>query len=268
MAVPNEAPVLHSTGELTTGQVISGGVESVTTIVLLHVELLPQSSVAVHIRVTLKSHWPGVVMSVNEIFTMASHPSVAVASPNTGVPVHSIGDVTEGHVITGGIVSCMIIDLLQLEVFPQSSVAVQVRVIVLSCGHGPLTIVVINDIETSVSQASVAVAGEKEGLPGQLMGEFTVGQIKTGGVLSSTTMVLLQVAVFPHVLVAVHVLIMIYSCIQDPGRVSVVNEISTSGSHASIAIGDPNTAVDGHEIAVITSGHVSTGGEVSTTEIV
>ena len=45
----------HSIGVTTIGQVMTGGVLSVTEIVLLHVAELPQSSVAVQVRVTLYS---------------------------------------------------------------------------------------------------------------------------------------------------------------------------------------------------------------------
>ena len=45
----------HSIGVTTVGHVITGGVLSVTEIVRLHVAELPQSSVAVHVRVTLYS---------------------------------------------------------------------------------------------------------------------------------------------------------------------------------------------------------------------
>ncbi len=64
-----------------------GGVISITTIVPLQVAVLPQSSVAVQVRVTLyvPTQDPGVVASTNVIVTVASHASVAVGGVNTGI---------------------------------------------------------------------------------------------------------------------------------------------------------------------------------------
>ena len=70
-----------------------GAVISRTTIVLLHEAVLPQSSVAVHVRVTLyvPAHEPGVVASTKVTATVASQASVAVASIQTGVAGQLIG---------------------------------------------------------------------------------------------------------------------------------------------------------------------------------
>lgn len=125
----------HSMEETTVGHVMTGGVSSVTKIVRLHVDELPQSSVAVHVLVTLYSceQIPlGVVTSAKVIVGVASHASIAVAAGNVGVAGHSMGDTTVGHVITGGVLSVTDIVLLQVEEFPQSSVAVHVRVTLYS----------------------------------------------------------------------------------------------------------------------------------------
>ena len=55
VAAGNVGVAGHSIGETTVGHVITGAVLSVTEMVLLHVEELPQSSVAIHVRVTLYS---------------------------------------------------------------------------------------------------------------------------------------------------------------------------------------------------------------------
>ena len=70
-----------------------GAVISCTTIVPLQVEVLPQSSVAVHVRVVLyvPTHDPGVLTSANVIVTVASHASVAVGGKNTGTAGQLIG---------------------------------------------------------------------------------------------------------------------------------------------------------------------------------
>ena len=52
-AVPKFGVAGQEIGEVTLGQVIFGGVTSRTKIVLLHVAVFPQSSVAVQVLVTL-----------------------------------------------------------------------------------------------------------------------------------------------------------------------------------------------------------------------
>src|SRR6187549_3597398 len=76
-----------------TGHVIIGGVLSCTTIVALHCALLPQSSVAVHVLVTLYDcgHNPGIVTSKKVTFTVASQASKTVGVPKFGVCPHCIG---------------------------------------------------------------------------------------------------------------------------------------------------------------------------------
>lgn len=102
--------------------------------VLLQLDVLPQSSTAVQVLVTLYScgQAPGTVASEKVMFTNASHASIDVGVPNDGVDQHSIGLTTTGHVITGGVLSWMLIVALQLEELPQSSVAIQVLVTLYS----------------------------------------------------------------------------------------------------------------------------------------
>jgi len=57
------------------------------------------------------------------------------------------------------------------------------------------------------SQASVAVGGLNSGVAGQVIGEVCSAQVIVGGVISCTTMVALQVAVFKQSSVAVQVLV-------------------------------------------------------------
>jgi len=71
---------------------------------------------------------PGVVTSDEVIATLASHASVALALPKFGVFGQSIGEVTVGHVIVGGVISCTTIVRLHVDELLQSSVAVQVLV--------------------------------------------------------------------------------------------------------------------------------------------
>ena len=72
-----------------------------------------------------------------------------------------------------------------------------------------------------------------------------------GGVISCTTIELLQVAVFPQSSVAVHVLVAVYVPGQEPGVDESVNVIVTVWSHASVAVGTTHTGVAGQLIGVV-----------------
>ena len=74
---------------------------------------------------------------------------------------------------------------LQVEEFPQSSVAVQVLVTVSSAGHVPGVVTSAKVISTVASQASVAVAKPNVGVKGQSMVSLGItGQVITGAVVS------------------------------------------------------------------------------------
>src|SRR6187399_292492 len=154
----------------------------------LHVEEFPQSSVAVQVLVTVSSagQVPGMVTSAKVISTTASQASVAVAKPKVGVNGQSMVSFgITGQVMTGAVVSCTNIDALQVDEFPQSSVAVQVLVTVSSAGHVPGVVTSAKVISTTASQASVAVAKPNVGVAGQSIVSFGItGQLMTGAVVS------------------------------------------------------------------------------------
>ena len=76
-------------------------------------------------------------------------------------------------------------DALQVDEFPQSSVAVQVLVTVSSAGHVPGVVTSVKVMLTVVSHASVAVAKPKVGTVGQsIVSLGMTGQVITGGVVS------------------------------------------------------------------------------------
>ena len=137
--------------------------------------------------------------------TLGSQASLAVAAPKLGTAGQLIGEVTVGHVMAGGVISCTLIERLQVDVLPQSSVAVQVRVTVYSAGQSPGVVASENVTATEASQASLAVAAPKVGVAGQSIGEDTVGHVIAGGVISCTLMARLQVDVLPQSSVAVQV---------------------------------------------------------------
>src|SRR5688572_814928 len=125
----------------------------------LQVDVLPQSSVAVQVRVNWKlpGQLPGVVTSLKLMATEGSQASVAVAAAKVGVAGQLIGDITVGQVMAGGVISCTLMARLQVDVLPQSSVAVQVRVTVYSAGQSPGVVTSAKVTATAVSHASVAV---------------------------------------------------------------------------------------------------------------
>ncbi len=270
VASPKTGVFGHSTGDTTVGQVITGAVVSTTSIVLLQLLELPTQSVAVHVRVTLYScgHAPGVVISSYVIVGESSQASTAVASPKTGVFGHSTGDTTVGQVITGAVVSTTSIVLLQLLELPTQSVAVHVRVTLYSCGHVPGVVTSSYVIVGESSQASTAVASPKTGVFGHSTGDTTVGQVITGAVVSTTSIVLLQLLELPTQSVAVHVRVTLYSCGHVPGVVTSSYVIVGESSQASTAVASPKTGVFGHSTGETTVGHVITGAVVSTTSIV
>src|SRR6188768_475237 len=154
----------------------------------LQVDEFPQSSVAVQVLVTVSSagQVPGVVTSANVMLTDASQASVAVANPKVGVKGQSMVSFgITGQVITGAVVSCTNIDALQVDEFPQSSVAVQVLVTVSSAGHVPGVVTSAKVIVTVASHASAAVAKPKVGVKGQSIVSFGItGHVMTGAVVS------------------------------------------------------------------------------------
>ena len=63
-----------------------------------------------------------------------------------------------GQVSEGGVLSSTNMVWVQVLELPQSSIAVNVLVIVSSCGHAPATVASVNPIVGVPSQLSVAVA--------------------------------------------------------------------------------------------------------------
>ena len=120
------------------GQVMDGAEISRTVIVALQVEVLPQSSVALQIRVFTTGHVPLALVLTTVTSTVWSHASEAVALPQTTAAGQSIV-VLAGQVMDGAVLSLTVIVALQVDVLPQSSVALQI--LVFTTGHVPLALV-------------------------------------------------------------------------------------------------------------------------------
>src|SRR6187549_3776312 len=106
--------------------------------------------------------------------------------------------------MVGGVRSCTTMVRLQVELLPQSSVAVQVRATLYVPVHDPGVVASTNVTATVASHASVAIGALKTGTSGQLIGVVCSTQIIDGAVISRTTTVPVQVAVLPQSSVAVH----------------------------------------------------------------
>ena len=174
---------------------MAGAKLSSTTIVWIQLLVLPQSSVANQVRVIVSScgHCPPTVTSVDVTVGAVSQLSDAVAVPvlaGNELAEHSIVTFA-GQVITGATLSSTTIVCVQVLVLPQSSVAVQVRVIVNSCGHAPPTVTSLDVTVGDASQLSVAVAVPV--FAGNVLAVHSIvifaGQVMVGPKLSSITMV-------------------------------------------------------------------------------
>ena len=109
----------------------TGAVTSCTWMVCVSVELLPQASVAVQVLVVLydPAQVPGMVTSLEVNVNALPQASVAVAMANTGVEGQSMVVVAGKAAITGAVISCTWMVCVAVEVLPQASVAVHVRVV-------------------------------------------------------------------------------------------------------------------------------------------
>ena len=150
--------------------------------------LFPQWSVAVQVRRTERAcgQLPGVVTSANVSVGLGSQASVAVGVVNAGLAGHSIV-VGPGSVeITGAWVSTTEMVWLAVLLFPQWSVAVQVRVTERACGQLPGVVTSANVSVGLGSQASVAVGVVNAGLAGHSI-VVGPGSVEISGAWVSTT---------------------------------------------------------------------------------
>ena len=119
----------------------------------------------------------------------------------------------EGQVITGAVWSFTVMTWVQVLLFPHTSVALYVLVIVYLLAQVWLLITSpIWVIVTVPAQLSVAVTKEVLGA-GTAEAQLTVtgaGQVITGGVWSFTVIICVHSVKFPHTSVALYVLVMVY----------------------------------------------------------
>jgi hypothetical protein len=232
------------------------------------IALLPQASMALHVRVMIRvvGHGPPVTLSVNVTTGLASHASVAVAVPvvlGTAEPLQLVSK-SAGQVITGGVVSRNVMVCVHVRMFPAQSVAFQVRLIRRTFGQLRVVRLSVKVIAGEGSQLSVAL-----GVPvaaGVVSPHSTVrsgGQVMVGRVLSGevvTVMVCVQVAAFPAQSVAFQVRRTVIG-LQSAARLSV-KVIVGFGSQLSVAVAVPVLPAfcQVAQVAVVSTGQVMTGG--------
>src|SRR6266446_1152360 len=124
-------------------------------------------------------------------------------STNTGASGHSMV-LSAAQAMVGGVLSSTVIVWLHVAVLPHSSVAVQVRLVaylILPVGQVP-AMGVSMCARVTVPHKSVGTGSTNCGVGGHSM-VLSAAQAMVGGVLSSTVIVWLHVAVLPHSSVAV-----------------------------------------------------------------
>ena len=136
------------------GQLIVGGVESITVTVKLQVAVLPDGSVATLVTVVVPRL--NVLPEAGVLTTVALQLSVAVTLKLTVAPQLLADAATlmlPGQVMTGAVVSFTVTVCVHVAVLPEVSVAVHV-IVVVPTGYGPAGL----DVTVATEQLSVAVA--------------------------------------------------------------------------------------------------------------
>ena len=243
---------------------ITGAVVSCTLIVCEAVDVLPQASVAVQVRVTEyePAQAPFVVTSLNVNVKALPHASVAVACANDGAAGHEIVVGAGNAAITGAAVSCTLMVCEAVDVLPQASVAVQVRVTEYEPAQAPGVVTSLNVKVNALPQASVAVACANDGVAGHEIVDGAGSEAITGAVVSVTVIVCEAVATLPQTSVAVHVRVTAYEPAQAPGVVTSLKVKVTWPPQPSVAVACANEGVAGQEI-VDGAGNAAITGTVS-----
>ena len=276
-AVPVPAAAVAASHSTVTfaGQVMSGAVVSIMVMVWVQLLLLPQSSVAVQVRVMLDApaQLPAAMLSDKAMTGVLVQLSVAVAEPVSAAAVEaSHSRVTlAGQEMSGAMLSVTVIVWTQLPTLPHSSVLDQLREITVSTGQLPEATLSLGNTAVAPSQLSVAVA-----LPDGLTEapQLTVklaGQVTSGAVVSTMVIVCRQsLPMLPQASVAVQVRVMTDSLEQEPAATPSLAEIIGAGSQLSVAVAVPvpAAAAEASHSTVTFAGQVMTGAVRSSTVMV
>jgi tRNA A37 threonylcarbamoyladenosine synthetase subunit TsaC/SUA5/YrdC len=234
------------------------------------VAIFPQTSVAVHVLVTLYSpaQSPLVVTSANVNVNVLPQLSLAEAAAKTGMAGQFIVVTPGNGSITGAVISCTFIVCEAVEALPQASVAVQVLVTLYSPAQSPFVVASLNVKVKELPHASLAVASANAGVAGQLIVVTPGNGSITGAVISCTFIVCEAEEALPQASVAVQVLVTLYSPVQSPFVVTSANVSVKVLPQASIAEAAANTGVAGQLIVVGPGSGLITGAVISCTLMV
>ena len=165
---------------------------------------LPQTSVAVQVRVMADSlaQEPAATLSLAATIGAGSQLSVAAAVPVPAAAVAaSHSTVTfAGQVMSGAVVSIMVMVWVQLLLLPQLSVAVQVRVMLDAPAQLPAAMLSDKAMTGVLVQLSVALAVPVSAAAVEASHSTVTlaGQEMSGAMLSVTVIVWTQLPTLPH----------------------------------------------------------------------
>jgi len=134
-------------------------------------------------------------LSLTSTTTAVQQASVAVGGVNTGVAGQEIVALLPAAPIVGGVLSMEVMVCATVPLtLPQASTALQVLVSVNDPMHVPSTVISLTSWTDAVEQASEAVGAVKLGAAGQEIVALLPAAPIVGGVLSTTVIVWLTVA--------------------------------------------------------------------------
>ena len=244
-----------------------GGTLSLTLIVCLQVDELPQASTTVHVRIIVASHGnTPEIISEWENVSVPGQLSVAVAVPVTEgiVSFVQVTVAVGGQTITGSTVSMVWMPIVQVLLLLHKSVTVSVTVV------SPQPVILLGlTLRDWIWQLSVEPPSTKAGVTVyiQLASNITPTpglQTAIGGTLSLTIIDWTQVDELPQASVAVHVRLIVPSQGKLPDTTSEWVKVITPGQ-LSVAVAVPVTEgmVSVVHVTVAVGGHVIIGGTVS-----
>ena len=182
------------------GQVMAGGVMSLTVTLRLQVAVLPHASVATYLRVYTTGHVPLLVSRPSCAIDGVPHASEAVGTGHEAVAGQSIVTLA-AQVIVGAVMSLIVTVRLQVAVLPHASVAIYLRV--YTTGQVPLEVSSPSCVIVAALHSSDPVGSGQEAVAGQSIVALAA-QVIVGAVISLTVTLRLQVAVLPHASVAIY----------------------------------------------------------------
>ena len=161
------------------------------------VDALPHSSIAVKVRTTVYSWGQSPAMTSSDTLTTTSEQlSVAPGSSSERESVQS-RTMSSNCSITGASLSLTLMVCVAVLSLPQSSTAVNVRIMVYWPSHSP-SITSVSMVMVASPQSSVAVATPKAALALAMSSQDmskVPGTFNTGGVMSDTSMICSRVRV-------------------------------------------------------------------------